>query len=96
MERANSAMLVLAMIAGGAKPVYHRSIGCSRRSIDEHLGARPRRLAGDIEQVLEGLGKALVESACAIVQMAGRGDPEWGWKTSAATLFGPPSIALAQ
>src|SRR6516165_12243370 len=24
------------------------------------------------------------------------GRPEWGWKTSAAILFGPPSIALAQ
>ena len=37
-----------------------------------------------------------VESSCAIIQTAGRGDPEWGWKMSAATLFGRPSIALAQ
>jgi hypothetical protein len=26
----------------------------------------------------------------------GTGETEWGWKASAATLFGPPSIALAQ
>ena len=33
---------------------------------------------------------------CAITQTAERARPEWGWKTSAATLFGPPRIALAQ
>jgi hypothetical protein len=43
-----------------------------------------------------GWGWLSFESSCAIIQTAGRGRPEWGWKTSAATLFGPPSIALAQ
>jgi len=37
----------------GAKPTHNRRIGHGGWCINEHLGTRARRLAGDIEQVLD-------------------------------------------
>ena len=45
--------------AGGAKPAHDRCVARGGRRIGEHIGSRARRLAGDIEQVLDADDRAV-------------------------------------
>ena len=45
--------------ASGAKPTHNRRVDQGGGRINEHLGPRARRLAGDIEQVLDANDRAI-------------------------------------
>ena len=73
---ANSVMLVLATItaAGGAKPPHDRRVGCGRlRFVGEDFRAGSRRLAGDVEQILDADDRSVERAERHAVLRAGIG-----------------------
>jgi hypothetical protein len=51
--------LIGAASTAGAKPTHNRRVGRGGRHINEHLGSRARRLAGNIEQVLDTYNRSI-------------------------------------